>query len=158
LLRTGSLPADLSLDRGLDLQLFRLRRSRPFPARLARSLDEPLRPRRRQRPGRGQLMGSAGRVVSDVQPARRLIVGQALSPARAFYQMRLFRYLTVPSLLIAATGTFDQALNLYYQTEFDKAIAILTQLPSSGRMQTLLGECYYLTANYVKATQALEAA
>jgi predicted Zn-dependent protease len=60
--------------------------------------------------------------------------------------------------VLAAPGTFDQALNLYYQTDYAKAVAVLVQLPSSSRVQALLGECYFLEGDYQKATQALEAA
>lgn len=66
--------------------------------------------------------------------------------------------LAFPLLLAAAVGTFDQALNLYYQTDYAKAIAVLNQLPSSPRVQALLGECYFLEGDYQKATFALEAA
>jgi tetratricopeptide (TPR) repeat protein len=58
----------------------------------------------------------------------------------------------------AASGTFDQALNLYYQTDYINALAVLVQLPSSSRVQALLGQCYFLEGDYQKATQALETA
>ena len=72
--------------------------------------------------------------------------------------MRLASLLSIPLLLLAATGTYDQALNLYYQSEYEKAIEILGQLPASGRVDALLGQCWYFQGEYRKASQALERA
>jgi tetratricopeptide (TPR) repeat protein len=64
----------------------------------------------------------------------------------------------LPVLLLAAAGTYDQALNAYYQAEYEKAIGILTQLPSSARVDSLLGQCWFYQGEYHKASQALEKA
>ena len=71
--------------------------------------------------------------------------------------MRLTFLFALPAILVAA-GTFDQALNLYYQAEYSKAIDILLQLPSGARVQTLLGQSYFQDGEYRKASQALEKA
>ncbi len=71
--------------------------------------------------------------------------------------MRLPFLFALPAILLAA-GTFDQALNLYYQAEYSKAIDILLQLPSGARVQTLLGQSYFQDGEYHKASQALEKA
>ena len=71
--------------------------------------------------------------------------------------MRLTFLFALPAILFAA-GTFDQALNLYYQAEYSQAIDILLQLPSGARVQTLLGQSYFQDGEYHKASQALEKA
>ena len=72
--------------------------------------------------------------------------------------MRLALILAVTVLLAAAAGTYDQALNAYYQADYETAIGILTQLPSSARVDSLLGQCWFYQGEYHKASQALEKA
>ena len=93
-------------------------------------------------------------VRDEVRPHSATIQG-AVSPAGM--RLRAGALLLSASLLFAA-ATFDQALNLYYQAQYSGAIAILLQLPSGARVQTLLGQSYFQEGEYHKASQSLEKA
>ena len=73
--------------------------------------------------------------------------------------MRVFFLLPVlAGLALSAQNSLDPALNLYQRTDYKGAIAALKGLPEDARALELLGQCYFMEAEFRKATDALEKA
>src|SRR2546423_8664900 len=68
-------------------------------------------------------------------------------------------FLMVTAAVMAEeTSSYDRALNLYHRTEYAAAITALKQAPEDARTLQLLGQCYFMDAEYHKATDVLEKA
>src|ERR1035438_3771864 len=71
--------------------------------------------------------------------------------------------LLIPGLLLAETPEPGQALTqahkLYRHTDYTTAIRLLSDIPvKDAAVNELLGQCYFMSADYKKATEYLESA
>ena len=62
------------------------------------------------------------------------------------------------SVLAIQPQTYEQALDLYHHTDYPAAIVALRHQTQDARTLELLGRCYLMSADYRKATEALEKA
>jgi len=71
----------------------------------------------------------------------------------------LVMLLLTPGLLFADSSALDQAHKLYRHTDYEAAIRLLLAAPDPDpAVNELLGQCYFMTADYKKATDYLEKA
>src|SRR4029077_1199034 len=71
----------------------------------------------------------------------------------------LLMLLLVPGSLLADSTVLDKAFKLYRHTDYEAAIALLSEVQDKdGAINELLGQCYFMTADYKKSTEYLEKA
>ena len=61
-------------------------------------------------------------------------------------------------MLFGESASLEQARNLYRHTDYQSAIRLLAEQDHDPAVRALLGQCYFMTADYKKATEHLEKA
>jgi Flp pilus assembly protein TadD len=71
----------------------------------------------------------------------------------------LVMLLLTPGLLFADSAAIEQARRLYRHTDYDAAIRVLSQVENKeSAVNELLGQCYFMTSDFKRATDYLEKA